>query len=241
MVQPAEQMPLDVAWPEPGGVKRAQLWREALAGHLARPVGFALRDKRRSAGLMGSEEMVAGNVADATVLLPDDLIASGQTMAQAAHALRQCGARRVLCFAGHGLFTGDAARTLAQDTIDAVVVPDTVPAFPLPPDAAVRSNLQVLSVAGLLAPAIADSPASAVPSRPPRPCRPRPHSAPPAAPTGNPVDPCPRRSGVRHRPRHPWCRFGPDPPAPADPLQLRRHAAGTRQRWHHLDPGPGPC
>jgi ribose-phosphate pyrophosphokinase len=106
---------------------------------------------------------VAGNVADATVLLLDDLIASGQTMAQAAQALRQLGARRVLCFAGHGLFTGDAANTLAQDTIDAVVVTDSVPAFRLPADAAVRSKLQVLSVAGLLAQAIADSHGSVLP------------------------------------------------------------------------------
>jgi ribose-phosphate pyrophosphokinase len=106
---------------------------------------------------------VAGNVADATVLLLDDLIASGQTMAQAAQALRQLGARRVLCFAGHGLFTGGAANTLAQDTIDAVVVTDSVPAFRLPTDAAIRSKLQVLSVAGLLAQAIADSHGSVLP------------------------------------------------------------------------------
>jgi ribose-phosphate pyrophosphokinase len=160
---PAGHAPLVVASPDPGGVKRAQLWREALAEHLARPVGFALIDKRRSGGLLGSEGLVAGDVANATVLLLDDLIASGQTMAQAAQALRQLGARRVLCFAGHGLFTADAASTLASDTIDAVVVTDSVPTFRLSADAAVRSKLQVLSVAGLLAQAIADSHGSVVP------------------------------------------------------------------------------
>ncbi|MDE2299317.1 MAG: ribose-phosphate pyrophosphokinase, partial [Burkholderiales bacterium] len=68
--------PLVVAAPDPGGVKRAQLWRESLVAQLARPVGFAMVDKRRSAGLVSSASLVAGDVVGATVLLLDDLIAS---------------------------------------------------------------------------------------------------------------------------------------------------------------------
>ena len=85
---------LAVASPDPGGVKRAQLWRESLETRLGRPVGFAMVDKRRSGGVVSSLRLVAGEVAGATVLLLDDLIASGETMQRAAAALREAGARR---------------------------------------------------------------------------------------------------------------------------------------------------
>ena len=52
------------------------------------PVGFAMVDKRRSAGLVSSANLVAGDVGGMTVLLLDDLIASGETMKRAAQALR---------------------------------------------------------------------------------------------------------------------------------------------------------
>ncbi|MEY3445515.1 MAG: hypothetical protein RIR45_270, partial [Pseudomonadota bacterium] len=72
----ANDRALAVASPDPGGVKRAQLWREALESLLHKPVGFAMVDKRRSAGLVSSENLVAGDVDGTTVLLLDDLIAS---------------------------------------------------------------------------------------------------------------------------------------------------------------------
>jgi ribose-phosphate pyrophosphokinase len=72
----ANDRALAVASPDPGGVKRAQLWREALESLLHKPVGFAMVDKRCSAGLVSSENLVAGDVDGTTVLLLDDLIAS---------------------------------------------------------------------------------------------------------------------------------------------------------------------
>ncbi|MES2090066.1 MAG: ribose-phosphate diphosphokinase, partial [Pseudomonadota bacterium] len=44
----AKAGPIAVASPDPGGVKRAQLWRESLEDTLGQPVGFAMVDKRRS-------------------------------------------------------------------------------------------------------------------------------------------------------------------------------------------------
>jgi ribose-phosphate pyrophosphokinase len=150
--------PLAVASPDPGGVKRAQLWRESLAQTLARPVGFAMVDKRRSAGVVSSENLVAGEVDGLTVLLLDDLIASGDTMRRAAVALRQAGAREVLAFAAHGLFTGPAGEVLADASLAQIVVTDSVPPFRLPAAGvqagAVRSKLRVVSAAPLFAEAI---------------------------------------------------------------------------------------
>jgi ribose-phosphate pyrophosphokinase len=145
---------LAVASPDPGGVKRAQLWRESLEAQLATPVGFAMVDKRRSAGVMSTFGLVAGDVAGATVLLLDDLIGSGETMRQAAVAVRGAGAASVVACAAHGLFIEQAATVLADDAIDRLVVTDSVPAFRLPAQAPVRGKLQVVSSAPLFAEAI---------------------------------------------------------------------------------------
>lgn len=145
---------LAVASPDPGGVKRAQLWRESLELMLKRPVGFAMVDKRRSAGLVSSENLVAGEVDGSTVLLLDDLIASGDTMRRAAVALRLAGASEVLAFAAHGLFTGSAAEVLGDASIAKIIVTDSVPPFRLPATASVRSKLRVVSAAPLFAQAV---------------------------------------------------------------------------------------
>jgi ribose-phosphate pyrophosphokinase len=146
--------PLAVASPDPGGVKRAQLWREALEQRLARPVGFAMVDKRRSAGVVSSDRLVAGEVAGATVLLLDDLVASGETMRRAATALRRAGAHEVIALAAHGLFVGAAAEHLADPDIAAVFVTDSVPPLRLPTDGPVAAKLRVVSAAPLFAEAV---------------------------------------------------------------------------------------
>ncbi|MBK5205880.1 MAG: ribose-phosphate pyrophosphokinase [Polaromonas sp.] len=145
---------LAVASPDPGGVKRAQLWRESLEQTLMRPVGFAMVDKRRSAGVVSSDNLVAGAVDGMTVLLLDDLIASGDTMKRAAVALRQAGAREVLAFAAHGLFTGPAGEVLSDGSLAKIIVTDSVPPFRLPATGAVRDKLRVVSAAPLFAQAI---------------------------------------------------------------------------------------
>lgn len=145
---------LAVASPDPGGVKRAQLWRESLERALLRPVGFAMVDKRRSAGMVSSDYLVAGDVAGLTVLLIDDLIASGETMRGAAIALKRAGARAVLACAAHGLFTGVATQALADNSILHLLVTNSVPPFRLPPASATRHKLSVVSVVPLLARAI---------------------------------------------------------------------------------------
>lgn len=149
--------PLAVASPDPGGVKRSQLWRESLAERLSRPVGFALVDKRRSGGVVSSLELVAGEVSGATVLLLDDLIASGDTMRRAAAALRHAGAREVSAFAAHGLFIAPAAEVLGDPAIDRIVVTDSVPPFRLPATGPAAGKTQVVSAVPLFARALRQS------------------------------------------------------------------------------------
>lgn len=116
--------------PDPGGVKRAQLFREMLQKMLLRPVGQAFVDKRRSAGVV-SGDMIVGDVENTTVIVIDDLIASGSTMDRAARAAMEHGAKEVIACAAHGLFTGNAKSILAAAPLKHMVVTDTVPPFRL--------------------------------------------------------------------------------------------------------------
>jgi ribose-phosphate pyrophosphokinase len=150
----AARGPVAVASPDPGGVKRALLWREHLEALFGRPVGFAMIDKRRSAGVVSSSNLVAGDVKGMTVLVLDDLIATGETMKRAAAALREAGARKVALFAAHGLFIMPAAEVLADPDIAQIVVTDSVPPFRLPAGGAAFRKLRVISAAPLVADAI---------------------------------------------------------------------------------------
>jgi len=145
--------PVAVASPDVGGVKRAQLWREALEKALQRPVGQAFVDKRRALGVVSSGEIVTGDVAGATVLIVDDLIATFGTIERAAGALLKAGARRVLAFAAHGLFVAPAAEVLERTSVERVFVTDTVPPFRLDGRPA-RERVDVLPCAALFADAV---------------------------------------------------------------------------------------
>lgn len=148
--------PLCVVSPDPGGVKRAQLWRESLQARLQRPIGFAMIDKRRSAGELSSLDLVAGHVDGACALLHDDLIASGATMLHAAKALRAAGAREVIACAAHGLFVAPADEVLADEAIARLVVSDSVPPFRLRVGGPVAAKLEIVGAAPLFAQAIRD-------------------------------------------------------------------------------------
>lgn len=144
--------PLAVISPDPGGVKRAELFRETLEAELGRPVGKGFADKHRSAGVV-TGDLFIGDVAGATALVIDDLISTGGTLVRAAKAARQAGAKSVIALVTHGLFMAGAAEALADPAIDKLVLTDAVPPFRLPPDA-LRDKLEILPAASLLAEAI---------------------------------------------------------------------------------------
>ena len=125
---------LCVVSPDPGGVKRTELFREALEATLGRPIGKGFADKHRSAGIV-SGDLFVGDVAGATVLILDDLISTGNTLLRAAQAARRVGAKRVIALVTHGLFMAGSAEVIADPAIDRFVVTDAVPAFRLGPGA----------------------------------------------------------------------------------------------------------
>jgi ribose-phosphate pyrophosphokinase len=146
------QGPVVVASPDPGGVKRAQLFREMFERRLARPVGQAFLDKRRSAGVV-SGEVLAGDVKESTVLVIDDLVASGSTLARAAARCMEEGAWAVYGFAAHGLFVGEADQTLIESQLARLFVSDSIPPHRLSAKT-LKNHVEIVSAAPLLAGAI---------------------------------------------------------------------------------------
>lgn len=138
-----------VVSPDIGGVKRAERFRETLAKRLGREVGVAFMEKKRSAGVVSGEALV-GDVAGRTLIVIDDMVVGGTTLARAIEACRARGASRILAAASHGLFMPGAAQKLDLPALQALVVTDSVPPFRLP-DGFVERKLTVLDTAPLLA------------------------------------------------------------------------------------------
>lgn len=146
------EKPLSVVSPDPGGVKRAELFREVVESACGFPVGKGFVDKRRSAGVV-SGDVFAGEAAGSTVLIIDDLISTGHTLLRAAEAVRKAGAKRVIAFATHALFMPGSAEVVADPAIDRFVLTDSVPPFRLEPGP-LHDRLEILPCASLLADAI---------------------------------------------------------------------------------------
>lgn len=111
--------------PDAGGVKRARALAELLESLSQKPVGLAFVEKHRSEGRV-SGELFAGDVAGALVIVIDDMISGGTTLARAAGAARQHGARSVHAAATHGVLAATAANTLGAAPLESIVVTDTV-------------------------------------------------------------------------------------------------------------------
>lgn len=128
--------------PDAGGVHRAR----QMAKFLLAPLGFI--DKRRPEPNVSEVVNVIGKVRDKTVVIVDDMIDTGGTIAQASQAIMDLGARAVYAACTHPVFSGRAPEVLTQSVIRGLVVTDTIP-LENPPE-----RTEVISVAPLLAEAI---------------------------------------------------------------------------------------
>ena len=132
--------------PDPGNLKAASYYAEVLGGDLA------FIDKRRQSGSKVIMSTIVGDVRDKTVLMFDDMITTGGTVAEASRILMDNGARAVHIAATHGIFAGNAVERLAASPISKIVITDTTPLNPRVEP--IRDRLVVLSVADLLGEAI---------------------------------------------------------------------------------------
>jgi ribose-phosphate pyrophosphokinase len=146
------ERPAVVVAPGAADIKRIEQFRRRLSSALRRPVGAAFFDEARGEMETGGE-LIVGDVQGRCVVVIDDRIGTGTTLARTARACRAQGAAEVHACATHGLFVGNAADLLADDAVDSIVVTDTVPPFRLR-GGPVRDKLRVLPTAALFAAAI---------------------------------------------------------------------------------------
>lgn len=117
-----------------------------------RELSTAFVEKARAKGVLSLGRLV-GDVADSAVVIIDDMIGTGSTLAHAAKACKEQGARQVFAAASHGVFVGAANKILSAPELDRIMVTDSIPPFRLD-TALVAQKLVVLSAAGLFAEAI---------------------------------------------------------------------------------------
>ena len=133
---------LTVVSPDIGGVVRARAVAKTLNADLA------IIDKRRPKANVAEVMNIIGDVQGRTCLIVDDMIDTANTLCKAASALKERGAERVLAYATHPVFSGEAATRIASSDIDQVVVTDTIPLSPI---AEACPKIRQVTIAGLLA------------------------------------------------------------------------------------------
>lgn len=132
--------------PDAGRVRLADMWSDKLGCPLA--IIHKRRDHEKANTVAVHE--VVGEVEGKVCLLVDDMIDTAGTISQAALALRERGAEKVISAATHAVFSGPAAQRLNDSGMSEIIVTNTLPIAP----ATSVSNLKVLSIAPLVAKAI---------------------------------------------------------------------------------------
>jgi ribose-phosphate pyrophosphokinase len=134
-----------VVSPDAGGVERARAWSKRLDASLA------IVDKRRERANESEVMNVIGSVQGKDCILVDDLVDTAGTLCNAARALKDKGANRVVACATHAVLSGPAMDRIMDSPLSEVVVTNSIP---LSPEAANSGRIKQISIARLLGEAI---------------------------------------------------------------------------------------
>jgi ribose-phosphate pyrophosphokinase len=134
---------LMVVSPDVGGVVRAR----ALAKRLD-DADLAIIDKRRPRPNEAKVMNIIGDVEGRQCVLVDDLVDTAGTLCQAAKALKEHGADKVVAYCTHAVLSGKAVENIKNSLLDELVVTDTIP---LDEAAQACPRIRQLSIAELLA------------------------------------------------------------------------------------------
>ena len=133
---------LVVVSPDVGGVVRARALAKRLEADLA------IIDKRRPRPNVATVMNIIGEIEGRTCVIVDDLVDTANTLCEAAKALKERGAEKVLAYCTHPVLSGKAIERISNSALDELVVTDTIP---LSEEAAKCKRIRVLTIAGLLA------------------------------------------------------------------------------------------
>lgn len=133
---------LVVVSPDVGGVVRARACAKQLNSDLA------IIDKRRPKPNIAKVMNIIGDVAGRTCVVMDDMVDTANTLCEAATALKEQGAVKVVAYCTHPVLSGTAVPRILNSALDELVVTNTIS---LRADALGCSKIRQLSVSGLLA------------------------------------------------------------------------------------------
>ncbi|OOG23298.1 ribose-phosphate pyrophosphokinase [Thioalkalivibrio denitrificans] len=134
---------LIVVSPDVGGVVRARAMAKRLDD-----AELAIIDKRRPKANESRVMHIIGDVRGKSCVIIDDLVDTAGTLCEAARALKEHGAEKVMAYATHAVLSGAAISNIEKSGLDELVVTDTIP---LRPEAQACSKIRQLTVAGMLA------------------------------------------------------------------------------------------
>jgi len=112
-----------VVSPDQGSAERAKRAAELLH------VPLVVLHKKRSltAGDVVEELNLQDDVDGKTAIIVDDIISTGSTIAKAVVLLKTHGCKKVIVFAVHAVFAGDAKQILEESSIDRLIVTNSIP------------------------------------------------------------------------------------------------------------------
>ena len=128
--------------PDVGGVVRARAVAKILGSDLA------IIDKRRPKPNVSEVMNIIGDVDERTCIIVDDIVDTANTLCEAATALKKQGAKKVVAFATHPIFSGNAIQSISNSELDEIVITDTIT---LDQNAKNCKKIRQLSVAKILA------------------------------------------------------------------------------------------
>ena len=131
--------------PDVGGVVRARAMAKQLETDLA------IIDKRRPKANEAKVMHIIGDVSGRSCILIDDMVDTANTLCEAARALKEHGAIKVLASCTHAVLSGEAISRIADSEIDELLVTNSIP---LSEEASRCGKITQLSVAEILAESI---------------------------------------------------------------------------------------
>lgn len=132
-----------VVSPDVGGVLRARALAKRIGARLA------IIDKRRPRPNESEVMNIIGDdIANCNCIIIDDIVDTAGTLANAASALKERGAKSVVAYCTHAVLSGKAVENITHSGLDEIIVTDSIP---LREEAKKCKKIRVLSISGLLA------------------------------------------------------------------------------------------
>ncbi|MCL6096852.1 MAG: ribose-phosphate pyrophosphokinase [Patescibacteria group bacterium] len=108
--------------PDMGGIRRIKMLSEKLDN-----MSYATVEKNRDLATGDiSDSSMEGDVSGKTAIIVDDMISTGRTIVAAEKILLKNGAKKILVFATHAVFSANAAKLLQNLKAEKVLVTDTI-------------------------------------------------------------------------------------------------------------------